>query len=110
VERRQNTKKKPTSNTSQTDWARLDAMQNAQIDFSDTPEITPEMFAKAVVKHGLRPGPAKKLLTLRVDDDVLAWFKSQGRGYQTRINTLLRAYMDANRAQSRRMKAGAHKD
>jgi uncharacterized protein (DUF4415 family) len=103
-------KRKPTSNTSQTDWARLDGMKDAEIDFSDTPEITPEMFAKAVVKHGLKPDPTKKLLTLRVDDDVLAWFKSQGRGYQTRINTLLRAYMDANRERSRRMKARAHKD
>ena len=102
-------RKKLTSNTSQTDWARLDAMQDGQIDFSDTPEITPEMFAKAVVKHGLKPGPAKKLLTLRVDDDVLAWFKSQGRGYQTRINTLLRAYMDANREQNRRIKAPTRK-
>jgi uncharacterized protein (DUF4415 family) len=84
-------------------------MEDAQIDFSDTPEITPEMFAQAVVKHGLKPGPTKKLLTLRVDDDVLAWFKSQGRGYQTRINTLLRAYMDANREQNRRVKATIHK-
>jgi uncharacterized protein (DUF4415 family) len=98
-------KKKLTSNTSQTDWARLDATQDTEIDFSDAPEITPEMFAKAVVKHGLKPGPTKKLLTLRVDDDVLTWFKSQGRGYQTRINTLLRAYMDANREQRQRSKA-----
>ncbi len=102
-------KRKPTSNTSQTDWARLDAMPDAEIDLSDVPEITPEMFAKAVVKHGLRPVPPKKLLTLRVDDDVLAWFKSQGRGYQTRINTLLRAYMDANREQRRRVKTTTHK-
>lgn len=85
-------------------------MQDAEIDFSDAPEITPEMFATAVVKRGLQPVPAKRLLTLRVDDDVLAWFKSQGRGYQTRINTLLRAYMDANREQSRRLKVPTHKD
>lgn len=84
-------------------------MQDTEIDLSDAPEITPEMFAKAVVKHGLKPGPAKKLLTLRVDDDVLAWFRSQGRGYQTRINTLLRAYMDANREQHRRVKTTIHK-
>ena len=103
-------KRKPTSNTSQTDWARLDSMPEADIDLSDTPEISPEMFAKAVVKHGLKPGSTKKLLTLRVDDDVLAWFKSQGRGYQTRINSLLRAYMDANQEQRRRRKAPTHKD
>jgi uncharacterized protein (DUF4415 family) len=102
-------KKKLTSSKSLTDWARLDALQDAEIDFSDIPEITPEMFARAVVKHGLRPGPTKQLLTLRVDGDVLAWFKSQGRGYQTRINTLLRAYMDANHEQSRRTKTTVHK-
>ncbi|WP_448266426.1 BrnA antitoxin family protein [Nostoc sp. DSM 114159] len=36
-------------------------------------------------------------MTLRIDSDVLEWFKSQGRGYQTQINTLLRAYMEAHR-------------
>ena len=102
-------KKKPTLSKSQTDWARLDAMQDTEIDFSDAPEITPEMFAKAVVKHGLKSGPTKRLLTLRVDDDVLAWFRGQGRGYQTRINTLLRAYMEANREQSRHTKTTTHK-
>ncbi len=102
-------KQKRTSNTSQTDWGRLGARKDSQIDLSDNPEITPEMFARAVVKQGLKPAAAKKLLTLRIDGDVLAWFKSQGRGYQTRINTLLRAYMDANREQKRRMKAPSPK-
>ncbi|MBU4224238.1 MAG: BrnA antitoxin family protein [Chloroflexi bacterium] len=51
------------------------------------------MFAKAVVKRGLKVKPTKSQLTLRVDRDVVAWFKSQGRGYQTQINALLRAYM-----------------
>ena len=105
-------KRTPTSRrvrTSHTDWARLDDMQDAEIDSSDAPAIAPEMFARAVVKHGLKPIPAKKLLTLRIDGDVLAWFKSQGRGYQTRINTLLRAYMDANRERSRRKKPPTHR-
>ena len=84
---------KATSNVSQTDFARLDAMQDQDIDFSDIPEITPEMFAKAIVRRGLSPR-VKKQLTLRLDGDVLDWFKRQGRGYQTRINALLRAYME----------------
>ena len=88
--------KSTISNTSQTDWARLDAMGDDDIDLSDIPELTPEMFAKAVVKRGLKDKENKALLTLRVDQDVLTWFKSQGRGYQTRINLLLRAYMEAN--------------
>ena len=75
-------------------------MTDADIDFSDDPEITPEMFAKAVVRKGLRPIPPKSQLTLRLDSDVLEWFKMQGRGYQTRINILLRAYMDASQKSS----------
>lgn len=88
--------KSTISNKSQTDWARLEAMGDDDIDLSDIPELTPEMFAKAVVKRGLNEKENKAQLTIRVDQDVLTWFKSQGRGYQTRINTLLRAYMEAN--------------
>ncbi|MCL5998377.1 MAG: BrnA antitoxin family protein [Chloroflexi bacterium] len=92
-------KKRITGNKSLTDWARVDAMKDENIDLSDAPEITPEMFAKAVVRRGLKPVPGKAQLTLRVDSDVLAWFKAQGRGYQTRINALLRAYMEASQQQ-----------
>jgi uncharacterized protein (DUF4415 family) len=88
--------KSTISKKSQTDWERLEAMEDQNIDVSDIPELTPEMFAKAVVKHGLKDKEGKTQLTIRVDRDVLAWFKSQGRGYQTRINSLLRAYMEAN--------------
>lgn len=86
-------KKNSTSPKSQTDFARLDQMKDEDIDYSDAPEITPEMFAKAIVRRGLKPR-VKKQITLRVDDDVLAWFKKQGSGYQTKINLLLRAYMN----------------
>ncbi len=80
-----------------TDWARLRKMTDADIDFSDSPEITPEQFAKAVVRKSL-PGPnSKTQLTLRLDTDVVGWFKAQGPGYQTRINALLRAYREAHR-------------
>ena len=86
----------PTSSNSQTDWQRLDAMSDEDIDLSDCPEITPSMFAKAVVKRGLPATKTKSQVTLRIDSDVLEWFKSQGRGYQTQINQLLRAYMEAH--------------
>lgn len=85
-----------TSSNSQTDWTRLDAMSDEEIDLSDCPEIKPEMFAKAVVRRGLPVTKNKAQVTLRIDSDVLEWFKSQGRGYQTQINQLLRAYMEAH--------------
>jgi uncharacterized protein (DUF4415 family) len=85
-------KKKLTSTKSQTDFARLDKIKDEDIDYSDAPAITPEMFAKSIVRRGLKPR-TKTQLTLRVDSDVLEWYKKQGRGYQTRINLLLRAYM-----------------
>jgi len=88
--------KRPISNKSETDWQRLDAMSDEDIDLSDCPEVTPEMFAKAVVRQGLPIDKNKTQVTLRIDSDVLEWFKSQERGYQTRINTLLRAYMEAH--------------
>ncbi|NJK65543.1 MAG: BrnA antitoxin family protein [Microcoleus sp. SU_5_3] len=86
-----------TSSNSQTDWQRLDAMTDDDIDLTDCPEITPEQFAKAIVRRGLPAAKNKAQVTLRVDSDVLEWFKSQGRGYQTQINTLLRAYMEAHK-------------
>jgi uncharacterized protein (DUF4415 family) len=87
------------SEESLTDWNRLDAMQDEDIDLSDIPEITPEMFAKAVVRRGLKQPPAKQQITIRLDDDVLRWFRAQGDGYQTRINALLRAYMEAHQVE-----------
>jgi len=82
-----------------TDWERLDALEDEDIDLSDIPEITPEMFVKAIVRRGLQPPLAKQQVTIRLDDDVLAWFRAQGKGYQTRINSLLRAYMEAQQSQ-----------
>lgn len=86
-------KKPATSRKSQTDWKRVDALPDQRIDFSDTPQLTPEMFARAVVRRGLKPVARKRQLTLRIDRDVLEWYRRQGPGYQTRINALLRAYM-----------------
>lgn len=90
MKKRSTTKK---SESDQTDWKRIDAMKDDDIDFSDIPEVTPEMFARAVLRRNFKPIPRKKQLTLRVDSDVVDWYKKQGPGYQTRINSLLRAYM-----------------
>ena len=62
-----------------------------QIDFSDIPELGDEFFARAELHV-----PPKQAVTMRLDADVLNWFKAQGQGYQTRINKLLRAYMLAH--------------
>ncbi len=90
--------KDTTSKASQTDWKRVDAFRDEDIDLSDHPELTPEMFARAVAREGLRPVARKQQVTLRIDADVLQWFKEQGTGYQSRINALLRAYMEARRS------------
>ena len=79
--------------TSKTDWDRIDALTDDDIDLSDIAELTPEVFAKAVVRQGLLPIVPKQQITLRVDSDVVTWFRRLGKGYQTQINALLRAYM-----------------
>ncbi len=64
----------------------LRRMKDADIDFTDIPEKT--YWSKAIVGKFYRP--LKEPLTIRIDADVLAWFKAQGKGYQTRINAMLR--------------------
>ena len=86
-------KKSATSGKSRNDVKRAGGLRNEKIDFSDIPELTPEMFARAIVRRGLKPLPRKEQLTIRVDSDVLEWYRKQGPGYQTRINALLRAFM-----------------
>jgi len=78
------------SKVSTTDWKRLSEMQNKDIDTSDIPELDDAFFQNAEIKV-----PTKQPVTLRLDTDVLVWFKSQGQGYQTRINKLLRSYMES---------------
>jgi len=59
------------------------------------PEASVKHIVRGVVRSGLKVVPPKTSVSLRIDADVLAWFKSQGGGYQTRINAILRAYRDA---------------
>ncbi len=91
--------KQDTTKESQTDWTRIDAMTDDEIDLSDIPEITEEMWANAVWrKGGAKPASLRSQETLAVDGDVIEFFKAQGRDYQTKINELLRAYMEAQQA------------
>ena len=65
-------------------------MKDEDIDFSDNPELDDSFLERAF----RWPGP-KELISLRLDREVLAFFRSQGKGYQTTINALLRKYMEA---------------
>jgi len=71
-------------------------MRDEDIDLSDSPELGPEFFKHAI----LWPGP-KKQITLRIDPDVLKFFRKQGRGYQSTINAVLRNYMEARQQHKR---------
>ncbi len=79
---------------SHTDWDRLERMTDEEIDYSDIPPLDKNFF-----KSGeLRMPKTKTLISMRVEPDVLAWFKSQGKGYQTRMNSVLRMYMETQTA------------
>ena len=77
---------------SRTDWEKLSRLPDEKIDASDIPELDEEFFRKAKV----RLPRGKRLVSLRIDSDVLDWFKRRGKGYQTRINAILRAYVRAH--------------
>lgn len=63
---------------------------------ADHPEADIRHIMHGVVRRGLKPQPPKASISLRVEQDVLEWFKAQGPGYQTRINAVLRAFRDAS--------------
>lgn len=75
-----------------TNWAKVKAMKDSNINFSDIPELDDDFFAEAKL---LWPGK-KKQITLRLDPDVIEFFKAGGRGYQSSINAALRRYMEVH--------------
>ncbi len=89
-------KRKSTSARSKTDWARLKSGAAPSASSVEHPEADLKHIMRGVVRRGLQPLPAKASISLRVDQDVLEWFKAQGSGYQTRINAVLRAFRDAS--------------
>ena len=60
------------------------------------PEAEVKHIVRGIVRRGLKAVPAKASVSLRIDADVLQWFKAQGPGYQTRMNAVLRAFKDAS--------------
>jgi uncharacterized protein (DUF4415 family) len=81
----------PLTKKQKADLAKLNARPDSEIDFSDIPQLTEDFFKNAV--RGRYYKPSKTSTTLRIDSDVLAWLRTQGRGYQSRINAILRRVM-----------------
>ena len=93
-EKQPNVKCSSTSAKSKTDFARLRSSKGAPA--PDHPEAEVRHIVRGVVRRGLQLQAPKSAISLRVDQDVLEWFKIQGAGYQTRINAVLRAFRDAS--------------
>lgn len=73
----------------------MKAVRDEDLDFSDIPEADAAFWAAANVR--LPEGP-KTQTTMRLDTDMLEWFRAQGRGYQTRMNAVLRSFYEAHKA------------
>jgi len=88
-----NMSKTSTSKDSQTDWERIHAMQDEDIDLSDIPEVTENQMARATLRIGGKPVPKGKVrVNILLDANVVAYFKTQagGQSYQTLINEALK--------------------
>lgn len=82
---------------SKTDWNRVRAMSDKDIARTpEHPEADVKHIVRGIVRNGLKPVTPKSSIALRVDADVLEWFRAQGPGYQTRMNAVLKAYRDAS--------------
>ena len=77
--------------------AALAERPDSEIDFSDIPPLTDKFWENAVRNPFYRP--VKQQLTVRLDADVVAWLRMQGKGYQTRLNSVLREVMVRDLAQ-----------
>ncbi|MBK6980690.1 MAG: BrnA antitoxin family protein [Betaproteobacteria bacterium] len=90
-------KKSSSSKISKTDWPRVRDLKDRNIKTSaEHPEAEVKHIVRGIVRQGLKPVSPKASISLRVDSDVLEWFKSKGPGYQTRINAVLKAFKDAS--------------
>jgi uncharacterized protein (DUF4415 family) len=87
-------KDKHISRKSKTDWNKVSKMKDAEVDTSDIPKLDKDFFVRAEI----RLPKNKKMVSIRLDEEVLDWFKKQGRGYQTKINEILKMYMRAKAA------------
>ena len=72
---------------------KIDEIKDEDIDYSDIPELDEEFWENAVIEYPKKKRP----VTIRLDVDILKWFKSMGKGYQTKINAILRSYYEAHK-------------
>jgi uncharacterized protein (DUF4415 family) len=79
--------------TSRTDWSRVAALSDAEIDVSDVPPLDDAFFARATVRMPNRPMAE---VTLHIDPLILRWFQSQSTQYERLINAALRIYVEAH--------------
>lgn len=84
------------NNTSRTDWARIDAMSDEEIDTSDIPPLSEEFFAKAQLRMPKSPVTT----TVQVDPETFAWFQAQGEMAQQQMSVALKIYAEAHKAYS----------
>ena len=86
-----------SSKASKTNWSRIKAMKDKDITLTaEHPVAGMKHIVRGIARRGLQPIPPKASISLRVDADVLEWFKAQGSGYQTRMNAVLRAFKEAS--------------
>lgn len=78
--------------TNRTDWAKVRAMRDQDIDLSDHPQWTAEEIANATSRRGRGPqqAPLKSRITIRLDADIVGYYRSLGAGWQTQLNDTLR--------------------
>jgi len=89
-------KRKSSSPKSKTDFRRLKSMKSSEVALSaEHPEADLKHIVGGIVRRGLKVAPPKESISLRVDADVLEWFRATGTGYQSRMNAVLRAFRDA---------------
>jgi uncharacterized protein (DUF4415 family) len=81
----------PLTEAQRAELTALTARPDSEIDYSDAPQLAEDFWKNPVVGRFYKP--TKTSTTLRIDSDVLAWLKGQGKGYQSRINSILRREM-----------------
>ena len=97
------TELKTTVRQSRTDWARVDALADEDIDTSDIPAMTGEDFARSEWRFPAAapssiPAVSTVLVEVAVDEDTLTWFQAQGQEYPQKMQAALRIYAEAHRS------------
>jgi uncharacterized protein (DUF4415 family) len=96
-----NVRRKIARGESKTDWKRVDSISQAEVErLADKDEGPLAAGWESTVIVGLPP--AKQDIHIRLDGDILDWFKARGRGYQTRINAVLRAFVQSRQRVKRK--------